>query len=719
MANIDLSIVIPHLSNKEILGECLDSIFKTLAGVSFEVIVVDNGSNDQSKAMVAEKFAEVKLIENEKNLGFCKATNQGIKITRGEFILLLNNDCLVKEKAVEVMLSSIKKDESIGALGCRLVYPDGKLQPSCFHFRTLFSTFSEDLFLNRIFPKSPLFSRHPMTYFGHDVRREVDWLMGACIMARKTAFDKVGLLDERSATGDEDLCYRIRSKGYKIVFTPEAEVIHLHRKTAFPDNLQDNDFINADNGRAIDDWIGEMIYEFYKSSCLFFQSYRKGKGMRTFIFIRKTGAALRIFLASVIFLFKKDKRVIMKGKIIGFRKILRNSSEFLKIKNSDSKPQILMLGPDSNVRGGISLLASKYLNSNLTEKFYFRYLPTHVEGNKLKKLIIALKAIFRFILILYQAPPAIVHIHFASDSSFYRKSVFALISYRFRIKTVLHSHAFDFDIFYKKSPKVLKLYMEKILARADKIFALSEHWKRVFEEISKRGDISIIPPALPIPYLAEKEGHRSNFPTVLFLGKLEKRKGIYDLIEAASGVIEEIPEVKFLLAGNGEIKKVERICKEKGIVPHFFCLGWADEEKKAKLLKEADILVLPSYSEGLPMVILEGMVYRVPVVSTWVGGIPEIIVNGENGFLIKPGDINGLKSSIVNLLNNDNLRNKMGEKNRKIVEEKFNMKKVALRLAAEYEELLGYEVKAINNKNSKFEILNSKKYLNPKSKCSK
>ena len=89
MANIDLSIVIPHLSNKEILGECLDSIFKTLAGVSFEVIVVDNGSNDQSKAMVAEKFAEVKLIENEKNLGFCKATNQGIRASQGEFILLL------------------------------------------------------------------------------------------------------------------------------------------------------------------------------------------------------------------------------------------------------------------------------------------------------------------------------------------------------------------------------------------------------------------------------------------------------------------------------------------------------------------------------------------------------------------------------------------------------------------------------------------------------
>ena len=707
MANIDLSIIIPHLNNKEILEECLGSIFKTLAGVSFEVIVVDNGSKDQSKAMVAEKFAEVKLIENEKNLGFCKATNQGIKAAGGEFILLLNNDCIAKENAIKEMLGFLKKDKSIGALGCRLVYPDGRLQPSCFHFRTLFSTLSEEIFLNRIFPGSPLFSRHPMTYFAYDVRREVDWLMGACIMARKSVLDEAGLLDERSAAGDEDLCYRIKSKGYKVVFTPEAEIIHLHRKTAFPDNLQDNDFINAGNGMATVDWIGEMVYEFYKSSCFFFYSYKKGKGMRSFIFIRKTGAALRIFLAGIIFLFKKDKRFFMKGKMIGFRKILISGSEFLKIKNPYSKPQILMLGPDLGVRGGISLLASRYLNSSLTEKFYFRYLPTHVEGNKLKKLIIALKAIFRFILILYQDPPAIIHIHCASDSSFYRKSLFALISYRFRIKTVLHCHAFDFDIFYQKSSKVLKLYIEKILAGADKIFALSEHWKKVFEEISKRNDISIIPPALPLTCMADKQCVRNDFPTVLFLGKLEKRKGIYDLIEAAIGVIKDVPEVKFLLAGNGEIKKVEKICKEKGIGSHVFCLGWADEEKKAKLLTEADIMVLPSYREGLPMVILEGMVYRLPVVSTGVGGIPEIIVDGENGFLVRPGDISGLKNSIINLLNNDNLRKKMGEKNRKIVEENFNIKNVALKLADEYEELLGNEVKEVNNKNSKFEILNN------------
>jgi len=664
----------------EILQGCLNAIYSSKTNFPFEVIVVDNGSKDSISEMVKEYFPAVKLIENEDNLGFCKATNQGIAVSNGDFILLLNNDCFLKEDSLNIMLDVIKKDRTIGALGCRLVYPGKKLQPSCYHFRTLFSTFAEEFFLNRIFPKSPLFSRHPMTYFDHSITREVDWIMGSCILTKKSILDEVGYLDEMSSTGDEELCYRIKEKGYRIIFSPDTEIIHLHRQTAFP------------SGEKISSkWIAKMTFEFYKSACLSFAHRYKGKKLGFFICIKKTGAISRIIPLWILAFFGNENDPLLYGKIKGFWKIIKTEKKFLKDNILNQKPQILMLGPDFRVKGGISRLVPKYFNSILAESFNLKYLPTHIDGTKIQKFFIAVEAVFKFFLILFQNPPSIIHIHFSSGPSFYRKSVFAFIARLFRIKTVLHCHAFDFDDFYQKSPVVSKRYIEKILKSADRILVLSCFWKNVFGRISGRNDISIIPPALPIPLPDKREKQKNYFKTVLFLGKLEKRKGIYDLIEAAKSILDKTPETKFLFVGNGEIEKVQKICKDKGIETQVICAGWAEENEKSAFLKESDMLVLPSYNEGLPMAILEAMAYGLPVISTRVGGIPEIITEGENGFLIEPGDITALKNSIVSLLDSEKLRKEMGEKNRKKIEESFNINDVSLKIKNEYEKLLNYE----------------------------
>ena len=440
MSGIDLSIVIPSYNNKEILQGCLNSIYSSITSSSFEVIVIDNGSKDKSSEMVKEYFPAARLIENKMNLGFCKATNLGIKISKGEFVFLLNNDCLLKEDSLDIMLDIIRKDRTIGALGCRLIYPDKKLQPSCYHFRTLFSTLAEELFLNRIFPKSSLFSRHPMTYFDHSRTKEVDWIMGSCILTKKSILDKVGYLDEMSFTGDEELCYRIKEKGYRILFSPDTEIIHLHRQTAFP---------SSENIPS--QWIAEMTFEFYKSSCLSFAYRYKGKYLRTFIFIKKLGAILRIISLGILAFFTRKTDSMIYGKINGFWKIIRTGKSGLKKSILNPKPQILMLGPDFKVKGGISRLAPKYFDSVLAESFNLKYLPTHIDGTKIQKFFVAVKAVFKFFLILFKDPPSIIHIHFSSGPSFYRKSVFASIAYFLRIKTVLHCHAFDFDNFYQNA----------------------------------------------------------------------------------------------------------------------------------------------------------------------------------------------------------------------------------------------------------------------------
>ncbi len=225
---LDLSISIVSYNTRELLRNCLKSIFETTKGIEFEVIIVDNNSRDGSQEMVAKEFPQVKLIANDSNRGFAGANNQAIKESKGRHILLLNSDTIVLEDTLEICCSFMDEHLEIGLLGCKLLNPDGTLQHSCRGFPSFLTLFFESTFLDQIFPRHGVIGRYQMRYWDHDEIREVDQPMGAFMMVRREAIEEVGYMDEGYFMFFEevDWCYRIKDKGWKIVFIPQAEIIH-------------------------------------------------------------------------------------------------------------------------------------------------------------------------------------------------------------------------------------------------------------------------------------------------------------------------------------------------------------------------------------------------------------------------------------------------------------------------------------------------------------
>jgi GT2 family glycosyltransferase len=213
---VKVSIIILSWDTKQLLRNCL----KSLRGMAVEVIVVDNGSTDGSPAMVAKEFPQVKLIRNKKNLGFGTANNQGMKIATSDYFLLLNSDTVVKDEAPLKMAAFLAKNPQAGAVGCRLLNPDGSLQPSAGPFPDLKVSFVM-LFLEHWLKDLARTSFAKTT--------EVDWVMGAALMVRREVIKKAGWMDEGvfMYMDEVEWCYRIKKAGFKVFFYPGAEIVHL------------------------------------------------------------------------------------------------------------------------------------------------------------------------------------------------------------------------------------------------------------------------------------------------------------------------------------------------------------------------------------------------------------------------------------------------------------------------------------------------------------
>ncbi|MDP2209680.1 MAG: glycosyltransferase family 2 protein [Bacteroidota bacterium] len=235
---IDVSVIIINYNTRELLRESLRSVVNCT--LTKEIIVVDNASTDGSVDMVREEFPEVKLLVNTKNERFAKPNNMAMKIAKGRYYFLLNSDATISPDTLDLLIKYMEIHSDVGVCAPQLIYPDGSIQPSCRGFITLWTHFCDMLILDRIFPKSKIFAKSEMTYFDHRTIKNVDHVMAAAILIRREAIIDVGLFDENLSINynDLDLSYRIRQKGWEIVFYPEAQVIHHHSKTTKMMNSQ-------------------------------------------------------------------------------------------------------------------------------------------------------------------------------------------------------------------------------------------------------------------------------------------------------------------------------------------------------------------------------------------------------------------------------------------------------------------------------------------------
>jgi GT2 family glycosyltransferase len=229
---VDLSIIIVSWNTKEFLLSCVGSVFESDQGISREVIVVDNGSQDGSGNEVKKMLPWVRLVENERNLGFAKAVNQGLQRASGRYILLLNPDTRIKQGAIERLVSFMDLHSDTGVAGAQLLNSDGSKQNSIANFPSLATELFNKSLLRWLFPK-----RFPGKERNYSEPVEVNSVIGACMMVRREALDQVGLLDEDYFLflEETDWCYRMKKAGWKVYHVPEAEVLHFQGKSTETD----------------------------------------------------------------------------------------------------------------------------------------------------------------------------------------------------------------------------------------------------------------------------------------------------------------------------------------------------------------------------------------------------------------------------------------------------------------------------------------------------
>lgn len=226
----NLDIVIVSHNVKKILVECLESIYKNkLASDNWNVILVDNASSDGTTKEIKQKFPRVKVVESERNLGFSKGNNLARKFVTSDTVLFLNPDTKVVGDSIQKAITALYSDDKIGAVGSRVLLPNGKIDYSCHRgLPTIWNTFSYWSGLTRIFPKSKLFSGYTASYLDYKKSHEIDCISGTFLIIRRKVLDTVGWWDEDYFWNGEDIemCFQIKKHGWKIWYESRSEIIH-------------------------------------------------------------------------------------------------------------------------------------------------------------------------------------------------------------------------------------------------------------------------------------------------------------------------------------------------------------------------------------------------------------------------------------------------------------------------------------------------------------
>jgi glycosyltransferase involved in cell wall biosynthesis len=321
-----------------------------------------------------------------------------------------------------------------------------------------------------------------------------------------------------------------------------------------------------------------------------------------------------------------------------------------------------------------------------------RYIASHVDGPKLVKALAAFVGTVRLLWAILFWRAGIVHVHTASRASFVRKSSLAAMARLFGRKTVVHVHGGGFEDFFDGASAATRSAISATLARADLVLALSDVWKQRLARMAPGAEIRVLRNSVATDDFAPLAATRADVPedggALLFLGALNRGKGVYDLIDAMEAVVRDRPGVVLELGGDQDVAEVERLVTEKGLSDNVRTLGWVRGREKLDAFARAHAYVLPSYCEGLPISLLEAMSAGLPVVTTPVGGIPEVVKHGVNGLMITPGDVRGLADSILTLLGDGALRETMGATNTELVRSRHDAGQVAGTLASWYNELL-------------------------------
>lgn len=315
-----------------------------------------------------------------------------------------------------------------------------------------------------------------------------------------------------------------------------------------------------------------------------------------------------------------------------------------KLIHKDLSQKVLMIGEyfKHNAPGGMAAVLASY-----NEYFEnMQFIPTWRNGNILVKIWYAVYSYVFFIwYMLFVRSVKIVHIQGAAFASFERNVFFVKVGKLFGKKVVMHMHCADFESYY--NPSKHKQRIVDAINACDLYLVLSDSWKQYFESIGVKSNIIKVLNNTITPPVTKRVKRSTDILNLLYLGVIGQRKGIYDILNALKDNKEMFEgKVVLRIGGNQEEEKLQACINEYGLQEMVKFEGFVSGEKKIECLNWADVYILPSFNEGLPIGILEAMSYRHPIISTPVGGIPEVVKDGVNGIMVNPGNVQEIAKAI-------------------------------------------------------------------------
>ena len=341
--------------------------------------------------------------------------------------------------------------------------------------------------------------------------------------------------------------------------------------------------------------------------------------------------------------------------------------------------RVVMLGAAPETRGSIAAVVDAYRSHGLFRRWPVDYVATRGAG---RRPDVALRAAARFAALLARSPGAVVHIHASARAGFWRDCAYAGVALALRCPVILHLHGGELEAFFDALGGPAKAAVRGLLERCELIAVPSQRLAGFLRTVSPHIRTASLPHPVPMPMPAPQDAPRPSL--ILFLGRLEPHKGIFDLLEAVAKVRAAVPDVRLVCAGEGSRVAVARYAEHLGIAEAVKFTGWVGPSGKRALLESAAVYALPSYAEGMPMGLLEAMAAGVPVIASPVGGMPEVVVDGVTGFLAAPGDVATLERLLRRLLLDRALGARVGAAARETVRLRFAPERALARLEALY-----------------------------------
>lgn len=340
--------------------------------------------------------------------------------------------------------------------------------------------------------------------------------------------------------------------------------------------------------------------------------------------------------------------------------------------------RVLVVATSRKTRGGIASVLNLYERSKMWEDFHCHWIPVHRDGNAVRKLCYLLYGFLQYVLLLpfYD----IVHIHFSLSNSAKRKYPFFRLAKCLGKITVIHLHCGS------QIDEIWSPVYQRMFEQCDCGVLLSESLRKKIEDhIGESNKLRVI--YNPCPIVTE-EVHYSKQNHVLFSGTLYEGKGYLDLIRAFGRVAARYPNWKLIMAGNGEVKRARVLATKLGIENQVYLLGWVSGEQKHRAFCEAKALCLPSYAEGFPMAVLDAWAYGLPVLTTPVGGVSDVAIDGINALLFNPGDVNMLSLKLEQIILDGELRERLAQESTKMATGPFSLDTVTRQVSDIYESLV-------------------------------